>query len=40
MLRQAGIELQGVAFDTMIASYLLAPERRTQAMDALARDLL
>ena len=40
VLRQAGIELQGVAFDTMIASYLLAPERRTQAMDALARDLL
>ena len=40
VLRQAGIDLQGVAFDTMIASYLLAPERRTQAMDALARDLL
>ena len=40
VLRQAGIELQGIAFDTMIASYLLAPERRTQAMDALARDLL
>ncbi len=40
VLRQAGIELQGVAFDTMIASYLLAPERRSQAMDALAHDLL
>ena len=40
VLRQAGIELQGVTFDTMIASYLLAPERRSQAMDALARDLL
>ena len=40
VLRQAGIELQGVSFDTMIASYLLAPERRSQAMDALARDLL
>ena len=40
VLRQAGIELQGIAFDTMIASYLLAPERRSQAMDTLARDLL
>ncbi len=40
VLRRAGIELQGVAFDTMIAAYLLAPERRSQAMDALARDLL
>ncbi len=40
VLRQAGIELQGITFDTMIASYLLAPERRSQAMDTLARDLL
>ncbi|MFP6737380.1 MAG: DNA polymerase I, partial [Planctomycetota bacterium] len=40
VLRQAGIELQGIAFDTMIAAYLLAPERRSQGMDALARELL
>jgi len=40
VLRQAGIELAGITFDTMIASYLLEPGRRSQAMDALARDLL
>ncbi len=40
VLRSAGIELKGVAFDTMVASYLLNPERRGHGMDDLARDLL
>lgn len=40
VLRAAGIELRGVHFDTMIASYLLQPDRRRHGMDGLAADLL
>ena len=40
VLRSAGIELGGVIFDTMVASYLLHPDRRGHGMDALARDFL
>lgn len=40
VLRSVGIELRGVCFDSMVASYLLRPERRGHGMDALARDLL
>ncbi|UCG17455.1 MAG: DNA polymerase I [Phycisphaerales bacterium] len=38
-LRQAGIEVAGVEFDTMIASALLDPTRRSHSLDALAREL-
>ena len=38
-LKGAGIELDGIAFDTMIASYILDPTRRAHGLDALAMDL-
>ena len=38
VLRRHGLELGGVEFDTMIASYLLAPERRQHGLDALAEE--
>jgi DNA polymerase-1 len=40
VLRTAGIDLVGIAFDTMVASYLLRPEARGHGMDALAREIL
>jgi DNA polymerase I len=40
VLRQAGIALQGVAFDTMLASYILSPSVRRHNMDDLALDYL
>ncbi|MEM7231480.1 MAG: DNA polymerase I [Planctomycetota bacterium] len=40
ILRNAGVEVQGVAFDSMLASYLLYPDRRNHGMDALSRDFL
>lgn len=40
VLKGAGIDLAGPLFDTMIAAALLHPERRTNNMDDLARDLL
>lgn len=40
VLAQHGIDVRGVVFDTMIASHLLAPERRQHGMDALAEELL
>ncbi len=40
VLRRAGVELQGLAFDTMVASYVLDPGRRQHSLDALATDLL
>ncbi len=40
LLRRAGIELRGMTFDTMLASYLLDPGRRSHAVDGLAFDLL
>ncbi len=39
-LRRAGIELAGVEFDVMLASFLVDPGRRTHALDALALDYL
>ncbi len=39
VLRQAGIQLAGVEFDTMLASFLLDSER-AHNMDAMARDFL
>ncbi len=40
VLRNYGIGLKGVAFDTMIASYLLSPTRRRHNLDELAMDYL
>lgn len=40
VLRAHGIEVRGVAGDSMIAHYLLAPGARTHNLDELARDLL
>ncbi|MFP4622591.1 MAG: DNA polymerase I [Gemmatimonadota bacterium] len=35
-LRRAGVELEGLDFDTMVASYLLEPGRRDHELDSLA----
>jgi DNA polymerase-1 len=40
VLRQAGVQLKGVAFDTMIASFLVDPDRPSHGLDQLARDIL
>ncbi len=40
VLRNAGMPLSGVHFDTMVASYCLDPLRRSHSMDNLALDLL
>jgi DNA polymerase I len=40
VLRRAGVELRGIAFDTMVASYVLDPGRRSHSLDALCTDLL
>jgi DNA polymerase I len=40
VFRRAGIDLKGVAFDTMVASYVLDPGRRSHGLDALSVDLL
>ncbi len=39
-LRRLGIELRGVDFDTMIASYVLDPGRRSHGVDLLALEFL
>ncbi|VFQ44671.1 DNA polymerase I [Desulfoluna butyratoxydans] len=39
VLKGAGIELRGIAFDTMVASYLLNPTRRSHGLDDLAMEL-
>ena len=38
VLESHGLTVGGVAFDTMIASYLLDPERRSHSLDSLAVD--
>ena len=40
VLRRAGVELGGVWFDTMVASYVLDPGRRQHSLDVLATDFL
>jgi DNA polymerase I len=40
VLRRAGVALRGIAFDTMIASYVLDPGRREHGLDALALQFL
>ncbi|MBB4639647.1 DNA polymerase I [Longimicrobium terrae] len=36
VFRREGIDLRGIAFDTMVASYILEPGRREHGMDSLA----
>ncbi len=40
VLKKSGIELRGIAFDTMVASYLLTPSDRRHNMDDLAEKYL
>jgi len=40
VLRRAGVDLRGVSFDTMVASYVLDPGRRQHSLDVLATDFL
>jgi len=40
VFERAGIEVRGVTFDTMVASYVLDPNRRQHGLDALALTLL
>jgi len=40
VLRRAGVELAGVSFDSMVASFVLDPGRRSHALDELARERL
>ena len=40
VFQQYGIELQGVAFDTMVASYLLGPEKHSHSLEKIAAEHL
>jgi DNA polymerase-1 len=40
VLRRAGVHLTGVAYDSMLAAFVLDPGRRSFALDELARDRL
>ena len=40
VLANAGMPLGGVHFDTMVASYCLAADRRSHSMDSMAKDFL
>src|SRR5688572_16114736 len=40
VLRRAGVPLRGVRFDTMVASYLIDPNRREHTLDSLALQYL
>jgi len=40
VLRRAGVIVRGLDFDTMIASYVIDPGRRSHALDVLALELL
>ncbi|HET6779111.1 MAG TPA: DNA polymerase I [Gemmatimonadales bacterium] len=40
VLRRAGVELAGVAYDTMLASFVLDPGRRSHAIDTLSLEHL
>lgn len=39
VMRVAGVRMQGVAFDTMIADFLLEPNRNSHGLDALSKAL-
>ena len=38
VLRRAGVELRGVAFDSMIASFMIDPGKRSHALDTLVQE--
>jgi len=40
VLKRHGIDLKGVVFDTMVASYLLEPTRRSHSLEMIATDYL
>ncbi len=40
VFRRHGVEIRGLAFDSMVASYLVDPSRRQHNLDVLARDYL
>ncbi len=40
VLRRAGVELRGLAYDSMLASFVLDPSRRSHGIDALALEFL
>jgi DNA polymerase-1 len=40
VLRKAGVEIRGLDFDTMLASYVLDPSRRSHGLDVLALEFL
>jgi len=40
VLRRAGVDLQGVSYDSMLASFLIDPSRRSHALDVLALEHL
>ncbi len=40
VLKGAGVELQGVAFDTMVASYVLNPAKRAHNLEEISREFL
>jgi DNA polymerase I len=40
VLKRCGVELAGMAFDTMVASYVLDPGRRQHSLDILSTDVL
>ena len=40
VLDRAGLAMEGIAFDTMLASYVLNPSRRGHGMDEIAREFL
>lgn len=40
VLKRAGLELRGLAFDTMLASYVLDPGRRSHALESVALEHL
>jgi DNA polymerase-1 len=40
VLRRTGIEMEGLWFDTMIASYLINPARSSHGLDSLAQEFL
>ena len=40
VLNRSGVHLSGVAFDTMVASYLIDPSKRAHSLDRIALDFL
>jgi DNA polymerase-1 len=40
VMKGAGIDVEGVYFDTMVASYVLSPERMGHGLDLMAKDYL